>query len=151
VIGRNLDENDPDAVRVLEPHLDQSPGLSNGGSENASASRSQPLMLSMNVPHLEPDHHRVPGRARSAPGHFQESRTEKEHHGRISRRTELPVDRQTQHVPVKAPAPVQVGGPKQNPATQYVHDHHPGSLVVVGTTGVTLRAGLPTLRPGGDT
>jgi hypothetical protein len=127
VIGRNFHENDPDAVRVLEPHLDQSPGLDRGGSQNVNASPSQPLMLSMNVPHLEPDHHRVPGRARGAPGYLKQSRTEEEHHGGISRRTELPVNRQAQHVPVEATAPVQVGGPKQNPATQYVHDHHPGS------------------------
>src|ERR1700728_3804739 len=36
VIGGNLDEDDPDAIRILEPHLDQSPRLHRGGSENAN-------------------------------------------------------------------------------------------------------------------
>jgi hypothetical protein len=121
VIDRNLDENDPDALRILDPHLDQSPGLGHGLSENTHAGRRQPFVLSMNVSHLEPDHQRAPGGPRSPPGHFQQSRAEKEHHSRVVRRAELPVDRQTQHVPVETAASVQVRWPQQNPAAQYLH------------------------------
>jgi hypothetical protein len=121
VIDRNLDENDPDAVRIVDPHLGQSPGLGHGLSENTHADRRQPFVLSTNVSHLEPDHQRARGGTRSLPGHFQQSRAEKEHHSRVVRRAELPVDRQTQHVPVETAAPVQVRWPQQNPAAQYLH------------------------------
>jgi hypothetical protein len=45
VTGRNLDEDDPDAVGVLDPHLDQTPGLSScplriGTPTPAAASRA---------------------------------------------------------------------------------------------------------------
>jgi hypothetical protein len=54
-------------------------------------------------------------------GHFQKSRAEKEHHPALSRRSELPVGRQAQHVTVEVLASVQVGGSQQNAAAQYVH------------------------------
>jgi hypothetical protein len=121
VISGNLDENDADAVRVLDPHLGQSPGLCHRLPQDPDTSRGQPLMLSPNVPHLEPDHHRVSGRTRSVTRHLQQSRAEEEHHRRISRRTELPENGQAQHVPVETTAPAQVGRPQQNPAAQHLH------------------------------
>jgi len=121
VIGRNLNQDDPDAVRVLDPHLGQSPGLRRGLPQDPGTSRCQPLMLSMNLPHLEPDHHRVTGVPRGLTRYFQQSRAEKEHHPRISRRAELPENGQAQHVPVETAAPAQVSGPQQNPAAQYLH------------------------------
>jgi hypothetical protein len=39
-------------------------------------------------------------------------RTEKENHVRISRITEFPVDRQTQHVAVETAAPAKIGRPQ---------------------------------------
>lgn len=59
--------------------------------------------------------------ARSVTRYFQQSRAEKEHHPRISRRTELPENGQAQHVPVETAAPAQVSRPQQNPAAQYLH------------------------------
>jgi hypothetical protein len=52
VIGGDFNENDPHAVGVLDRHLDQSPGLGRGPSQNTNAGRSQPLFLSANVPDL---------------------------------------------------------------------------------------------------
>ena len=123
MIGGYLDQDDPDAVRILDPHLGQAPGLGLGSAQNASAGRGEPLVLGGHVPHLEPDHHRSSGSAStgSVAGHFQKSRAEKEHHPALGGRPELPVDRQTQHVPVEMLASVQVGGPQQNAAAQYVH------------------------------
>src|SRR5580698_6306972 len=121
MIGGNLDQDDPDAVRVLDPHLGQSPGLCRGLPQNPDTSRCQPFMLSVNIAHLEPDHYRVSGMARSLARYFQQSRAEKEHHGRISGRAELPEHGQAQHVPVEPAAAAQVSGPQQNPAAQYLH------------------------------
>jgi hypothetical protein len=39
MIGGNLDQDDPDAVRILDPHLGQAPGLGLGPAQNASAGR----------------------------------------------------------------------------------------------------------------
>jgi hypothetical protein len=121
VIGGNLDEYDPDAVRVLDPHLDQSPGLCYGLPEDTNSCRNQPVVLCVNITYLKPDHHRVPGRADRAAGDLEESRAEKEHHPGICRRAELPVDRQAQYVTVETTASVQVGGAQQDPAAQNVH------------------------------
>jgi hypothetical protein len=121
VIGGNLDENDPDAIRVFDPHLDQAPGLHRGLSENSNSCRSKPLMLCVNIPYLEPDHDRVPRRAAPAAGDLEQSRAQEEHHPWICRRAELPVDRQAQYVAVETTASVQVGGAQQDPAAQNVH------------------------------
>ncbi len=37
MIGGNLDENDPDAIRVLDPHLNQTPGLGLGPAQDMNA------------------------------------------------------------------------------------------------------------------
>jgi hypothetical protein len=47
VIGGDFDEDDPDAVGVLDPHLSQSPGLGYRFTQNANADRSQPLMSAL--------------------------------------------------------------------------------------------------------
>jgi hypothetical protein len=91
--GGDFDEDDPDAVGVLDPHLSQSPGLGYRLTQNANPGRGQPLMLGVDIPHLEPDHHRVPGSAVGVPGALQEACAEKEDHPGIGRRAELAVDR----------------------------------------------------------
>ena len=94
MIGWDFGQDDLDTVGVLDPHLGQSPRLGYRFTNNAGTGRGQPLMLSANIPHLEPDHHRVPGSARRVAGDFQEPSAEKEDHPGIARRAELPVDRQ---------------------------------------------------------
>jgi hypothetical protein len=121
MVGRNLDDNDPDPVRILDPHLDQPPGLGHRRPENADPGRGQTLMLGVDVPHLKPDLHRVPRGAAGAPGHLQQPAAEEEHRPRISRGAELPVDRQPQHVAVEAATSAEIGGPQQDPAAQDVH------------------------------
>ncbi len=121
MIAGDFNENDPDTVGVLDPHLGQPPGLRYRLTQNANASRSQPLTLGVHVPHLQPDHHRVPRSAGPVPGDLEEPWAEKEHQSRIGRRTELPVDRQTQHIPVEMMGSAQVGGAQQDPAAQYLY------------------------------
>jgi hypothetical protein len=88
------------------------PPATGGGSQvllaaSGRAGRSQPLMLGVNIPHLEPEHHRVPGSAIRVPGDFQKACADKEDHPGIGRRAELAVDRQAQHVPVEVAASAQ--------------------------------------------
>jgi hypothetical protein len=112
VIGGNLDQDDPDAVRVLDPHLDQSPELRCRFSDDADGF-GQPGVLGVDIPYLDPDHHRAPRRAGRVPGDFEQSLTEEEHHSGIIRRAELPVDGQAQDVAVEAAAAVQVAGAQE--------------------------------------
>ena len=121
MVGRNLDENDPDPVRILDPHLDQPPGLGHRRPENADPRRGKPLVLGADVAHLKPDRRRGPRGAGGTPGHLQQPTAEEENHPWISWRAELPVDRQPQHVAVETAASAEVGGPQQDPAAQDVH------------------------------
>jgi hypothetical protein len=128
VIGRNLDQDDPDAVGVLDPHLDQTPGLRSRLPDNRDSSRSQPDMLGVDIPDLDPDQHQAPGRAGRVPGDLEQPLAEEEHQPGIIRRTELPADGQAEQVTVEAVAAVQVAGAQQDPAAQDVHpllfQHH---------------------------
>jgi hypothetical protein len=124
VTAGHLDQDDADAVGVLDPHLDQSPGLGHGFPDDGDAGCGQPRVLGVDIPHLDPDHHRPPGRTGRAPGDLEQSLAEEEHHPGILRRAELPVDGQAQHVAVEAAAPVQVAGPQQDPAAQNLHVTH---------------------------
>jgi hypothetical protein len=108
MIGGNLDQDDPDAIGVLDPHLAQSPGFCGRLPDNPYSGRRQPGVLGVNVPHLDPDHYRAPRRAGCASGDLEESRAEEEHHAGIFRGTELPVDGQAEYVAVEATAPISV-------------------------------------------
>ena len=121
MIGRNLDQHDPDAVGILDPHFGQAPGLGRRLPHDRDSGRGQPGVFGADIPYLDPDHHRVPGRAVRVPGDLEQPLAEEEHHPRIIAGTELPADGQAQHVAVEAAAAVQVGGPQEDPATQNVH------------------------------
>jgi len=121
VTGGNLDQDDPDAVGILDPHLDQSPGLGHGFPDDRDSGRSQPGMLLADIPYLDPDHDRAPCSASRVPRDLKQSLAEEEHHPRMVWRAELPVDGQTQHVAVEAEAAVQVAGAHEDPAAQNVH------------------------------
>jgi hypothetical protein len=71
VIGWDFDQNDLNTVGVLDPHLGQSPRLGYRCTKNAGTGRGQPLMLSVNISHLKPEHHRLPGSAGRVAGDFQ--------------------------------------------------------------------------------
>src|ERR1017187_2989583 len=119
--GGDLDENNLHPVGVLDRHLDQSPGLGLWLLQHADARGGQPRMLSSDIAALDPDHQGPSGTAGTAAGNLQEPRAEEEHHPRIGRGTELPVDLQAQHVAVETPALIQIGGPQQDSAAQDVH------------------------------
>ena len=116
MIGRNLDQDDPDAVGVLDPHLDQAPGLRSWLPHNRNSGRGKPGVLSANIAYLNPDHQRAPGRVGRVPGDLEQPLAEEEHHPGIVRRAELPVDGQAQQVTVEAAAAVQVAGAQEDPA-----------------------------------
>jgi hypothetical protein len=73
--------------------------------EGGDSGGGQPAVLGMNVPYLDPDHHRrEPGRASRVTGDLEQSRAEEEHHAGIVG-AELLVDDQAQHMAVRAAAP----------------------------------------------
>jgi hypothetical protein len=127
VIGRNLDQDDPDAVGVLELHLDQAPRLGYRFPHNWDPGCGQPGVLGVNIADLEPDHHRVPGRVGRVPGDLEQSLAEEEHQPGIVRRAELPVNGQAEDISVEAAAAVQVTRAQQDPAAQNVHATIPAS------------------------
>jgi hypothetical protein len=73
-------------------------------------------VLGADIPDLDPDHHRVLGRAGRVPGDLEQSLAEEEHQPGIVWWTELPVDGQAQDIAVEAAAAVQVAGAQQDPA-----------------------------------
>ncbi len=85
VIGRNFDEDDADTVRILDPHLSQSPRLGYWLTQDVNAGGCQPRVLGLDIPYLEPDHQRVPGSADGAAGDLQKTCAKKEDHARIGR------------------------------------------------------------------
>ena len=127
MISRNLDQNDPDAVGVLDLHLDQAPRLwlpvpARSGLRPQPAERAR-----VNIADLDPDHHRAPGLVGRVPGDLEQSLPEEEHQPGIVRRAELPVDGRAEQVTIEAAAAVQVAGPQQDPAAQNVHATIPAS------------------------
>jgi hypothetical protein len=108
VTGGNLDQDDPDAVGVLDPHLDQSPGLCCGCPDDPDCGCGQPAVLGADISYLDPDRHRAPRSTGPVPGDFEQSLAEEEHHPGIVWRAELAVDGQAQDVAVEAAAAVQV-------------------------------------------
>jgi hypothetical protein len=102
-------------------HISVRPQGSAAGSRMTGTPAGQPGVLGADIPYLDPDHHRAPGRAVRVPGDLEQPRAEEEHHPRIVGGTELPVDGQAQQVAVEAAAAVQVAGPQQDPAAQNVH------------------------------
>jgi hypothetical protein len=121
VAGGNLDQDDLDAVRVLDPHLDQPPGLGHRFPDDPDPGRGQPGVLGVNVADLDPQQHRPPGRAGRVPGDFEQPLAEEEHQAGILRRAELPVDGQPQDVAVEAAAAAKVSRTQEDPAAQDVH------------------------------
>jgi len=108
-------------------HISISPQGSVAGARMMGTPAAASRACSPDIPDLDPDHHRAPGRTGRVPGDLEESRAEEEHHPGIIRRAELPVDGQAQHVTVEAAAAVQVAGTQQHPAAQNIHATIPAS------------------------
>jgi hypothetical protein len=84
VTGRDLDQDDPDAVGVLDLHLGQAPGLHCWLPHDWDSGRGQPGVLSVNIPDLDPDHHRAAGQPGRVPGNLAQpllsaTRSERQH------------------------------------------------------------------------
>ena len=99
----------------VSPHGSVTGSLMTGtpaAASRACSSRTFLTWIQISTDVLE--YHRVPG-------DLKQSLAEEEHHARMVRRAELPVDSQTQHVAVEAKAAVQVAGAHEDPAAQNVH------------------------------
>jgi hypothetical protein len=79
VAGGNLGQDDPDAVGILDPRLDQPPRLGRRIALDRDSGRGQPGVLGVHIADLDPDHHRVPGRDGRGPGDLEQPLAEKEH------------------------------------------------------------------------
>jgi hypothetical protein len=110
VAGGNLDQNDLDAVGILDPHLGQSPGLGDRFPDDSYSGCGQPGVFRADIPHLDPDHHRTPGRTGCVPGDLEQSLAEEEDHPGMVRGAKLPVNGQAQNVTVEPQAKVKVAG-----------------------------------------
>jgi hypothetical protein len=132
---------------ILDPQLDQAPGLRCQFPDDRDSGRGQPGVLGVNIPYLEPDHHRTTGRTGRVPGDFEQSLAEEQHHPGIVLRAEPPVDGQAQYITVEAAAAVQVAGPQEDPAAQNVHATISASRSVTTEVGRT-RAVPPNLAIG---
>jgi len=49
VIGGNLDQDNPDAIGVLDPHFGQAPGLGCGFPDDGDSGRGQPGVLGVDI------------------------------------------------------------------------------------------------------
>ena len=128
MIGGNLHEDNPDAVGVLDPHLNQS-GAQYEHPTDRYPGRRQSGMLLQDIPHLDSDHQRAPRRAECVSADPEQSLAEEENHPGAVRRAELPVDGQAQDVAVEAEASVRVAGEDEDPAAYNVH------VTTLGHTG----------------
>jgi len=98
-----------------------------GPAEDGDSGRGQPGVLGADIPHLDPDPHRVPARTGRGPGDLQQSRPGEEHHTGIVWGAELPADGRAKDVAVEAAAAVQAPGADENPAAHNVHTTIPAS------------------------
>ena len=77
--GKNLNRDDPDAVGVLELHLDQAPRPGYRFPHDRDSGRSQPGVPAVNTADPEPDHHRVPGRPGRVPAYLEQPLAGEDH------------------------------------------------------------------------
>jgi hypothetical protein len=141
VTGRNLGQDDPDAVGVLDVHLDQAPGFRSWLPHNRDSVRGQPGMLAMNIADLDPDHHRGPGPA-ACPATSSCPWSGKNTSPGSSGRAELPANRQAQQVTVEAAAAVQVAEGAAGSGCSERPRHH-SSITLSDTGGLTRTRTLP--------
>jgi hypothetical protein len=120
VIGGNLDQDDLDDIGSWI-HISVNPRALLRAPDDGDSGRGQPGLPGVDIPHLNPDHHRVPGRAGRVPGYLEQARAKEEHHPGIVWRVELAEDGQAQDIAAEPAAAVQVAGPQQDPAAQNIH------------------------------
>jgi hypothetical protein len=68
---RQLDQDDLDAIGVLDPRFGQASGLGCGLPDDGDSGRGQPGVLGVDIPYLDPDHHRMPAKIGCVPGHLK--------------------------------------------------------------------------------
>ena len=124
----NLDQNNSYAVRILDPHLNQPPGLLLRATHHRHSGSQEPPTLRFDVTHLNPKGQAAP-RCMSRPAtNLEEAAAEKEHKARVIRIAELSIDRQPQRVPVESSASLRLRRTQQNAATQHLHTLQPPVL-----------------------
>jgi hypothetical protein len=128
VVVGNLDQNNSYAVRILDPHLHQPPGLLLRATHHRHSRGQQPPTLRFDVTHLNPKGQAVPGCMGRPATNLEEAAAEKEHQARVILVAKLSIDRQPQRVPVESSASLRLRRTQQNAATQYLHTLHPALL-----------------------
>lgn len=108
MIPGHLDNGDPHAVRISNPHLVQPPRLPPRLSQHRHAPVGQFAVGRRQVADLQPQRDRVTGRVLGSSGQLKEALPEEEHRAPSRPGPELPVDRQPEHVPVELPAALRV-------------------------------------------
>ena len=76
---KNLDQNNSYAVRILDPHLHQPPGLLLRATHHRHSRGQQPPTLRFDVTHLNPKGQAVPGCMGRPATNLEEAAAEKEH------------------------------------------------------------------------
>lgn len=89
----NLEQNNSYAVRILDPHLHQSPGLLLAATHHRHCRGQQPSTLRFDVTHLYPKGQAVPECMSRPATNLEEAAAEKEHQARVILVAELSVDR----------------------------------------------------------
>jgi hypothetical protein len=134
----DLDQDNSQPIRIRDPHLHQPPRLLPRLAEYWHPGLKQPAMLGLHITDLDPDRHRISGRIGRASADLKKAVTQKEHEARCIPAAELPIDRQTQRVPIEPLTPVKIGGMQENSAAQNLHAAHPAACAEVSADDYSL-------------
>jgi hypothetical protein len=121
VIVGNLDKDDGHSVGVLDPHLQQAPGLPPWPANHGDPGGQQPLALSLDIAYLNPHGQAIPGSVGGPTAHFEEAVSQEEDQARVIGTAELSIDRQSQGLSIEAPATCGLTWTQQNATAQYLH------------------------------
>jgi hypothetical protein len=127
VVRRDLDEPDPHAVRVLDPHLVEAPGFAARLAHDARAALRELLVGLREGPDLHPEPDAVArAGAVAAAGHLEEPAAQEEH--RAAR--ELAVHGEAQDVSVERGGDVRIDRAQQDTAGENLHGSDPSAEVL---------------------
>jgi DNA-nicking Smr family endonuclease len=121
VFVRDLDENDAHAVRIRDPHLQQSPRLPLRGPHDVNTFRLKALVLGPEVPDLHPEGEIARRRRVAGSGNLEKAAAEEEDEPRIVGWAELAVDSETERVPIETSTAIPVSRSQQDTATEDFH------------------------------
>jgi hypothetical protein len=125
MVVRDFDDDDQNSIRIRDPHLHQPPRLAPRFAENRYTGVQQSPMLGVYISDLDPQRDRVSRRIRRPTADLEKTVAQEEHQAGCVRAAELPVDGQTQRVPVEPVAATGLRGAQKSSAAEDVHVAHP--------------------------